>query len=119
MDVYLGNIMCFAFNFAPLYWLECNGQTLNISTNQTLYSLIGTTFGGNGSTTFCVPNLNGTINANNASTAVTFQYGLTTDYGTNVTASQSPLTGTSDTPVSYAISGLTANTLLINTIIEK
>jgi Leucine-rich repeat (LRR) protein len=54
--------------------------------------------------------LNGTINANNASTAVTFQYGLTTGYGTNVTASQSPVTGISDTPVSYALSGLAPNT---------
>lgn len=50
--------------------------------------------------------LNGTINANGVSTAVTFQYGLTTAYGTTVTANQSPVTGTADTPVSKAISGL-------------
>ena len=59
MDVLIGNIMCFAFNFAPSTWIECNGQTLNIANYQTLYTLIGNTFGGNGSTTFCVPNLNG------------------------------------------------------------
>ncbi len=54
--------------------------------------------------------LNGTINANNESTTVTFEYGLTTSYGTTVTADQSPVTGTSDTAVSKAISGLTHNT---------
>jgi hypothetical protein len=53
--------------------------------------------------------LNGTVNANNASTTVTFQYGLTTGYGSTVTADQSPVTGNSDTAVSKAISGLTPN----------
>ena len=55
------------------------------------------------------PSLNGTVNANNASTTVTFQYGLTTAYGSTVTADQSPVTGTSDTAVSKAIAGLSPN----------
>ncbi|MBI9068862.1 MAG: hypothetical protein JEZ09_16315, partial [Salinivirgaceae bacterium] len=54
--------------------------------------------------------LNGTVNANSASTSVTFEYGLTTSYGSSVTADQSPVTGTSDTPVSAAISSLNSNT---------
>jgi phosphodiesterase/alkaline phosphatase D-like protein len=54
--------------------------------------------------------LNGTVNANNASTAVTFEYGLTTSYGTTVTAIQSPVTGTTATAVSYALPGLVPNT---------
>jgi len=54
--------------------------------------------------------LNGSVNANNASTAVTFEYGLTTSYGTSVAAAQSPVTGTSATAVSSAITGLTPNT---------
>ncbi len=54
--------------------------------------------------------LNGTVNANNFSTTVTFQYGLTTAYGTTVTATQSPVTGSSNTVVSKGISGLTPNT---------
>ncbi len=54
--------------------------------------------------------LNGTVNANNDSTAVTFEYGLDTSYGTTVTANQSPVTGTTDTAVSKAITGLTPNT---------
>jgi len=59
MDVYLGDIMCFAFPFAPSCWMECSGQTLGIMANQALYTLIGTTFGGDGINNFCLPNLNG------------------------------------------------------------
>ena len=54
--------------------------------------------------------LNGTVNANDGSTTVTFQYGLTTSYGATVTADQSPVTGSSNTPVSKAIAGLTPST---------
>jgi Secretion system C-terminal sorting domain len=55
--------------------------------------------------------VNGLVNANNASTDVTFEYGLTTSYGTNVIAVQSPVTGNSDTDVSLNITGLVPNTL--------
>jgi phosphodiesterase/alkaline phosphatase D-like protein len=55
--------------------------------------------------------LNGTVNASGSSTAVTFEYGLTTGYGSSVTATQSPATASSDTPVSKAISGLSPATL--------
>ena len=55
--------------------------------------------------------LNGTVNANNDNTTVTFEYGLTTAYGTTVTADQSPVTGGSNTAVSKAITGLTADTI--------
>jgi len=54
--------------------------------------------------------LNGTVNAYNASTTVTFEYGLTTAYGSTATATQSPVTGSASTPVSKAISGLAPNT---------
>jgi alpha-tubulin suppressor-like RCC1 family protein len=54
--------------------------------------------------------LNGSVNANNGSATVTFQYGLTTSYGSSATATQSPVSGTANTPVSAAISGLTPNT---------
>jgi phosphodiesterase/alkaline phosphatase D-like protein len=55
--------------------------------------------------------LNGTVNANNANTTVTFEYGLTTTYGTTVTAVPGTVTGSANTPVSVPISGLTVNTL--------
>jgi microcystin-dependent protein len=45
------------FNFAPAGWALCNGQTLDISQNTTLFTLIGTTYGGDGQTTFALPNL--------------------------------------------------------------
>ena len=55
--------------------------------------------------------LKGTVNANNDSTIVTFEYGLTDAYGSSVTAAQSPVSGSVDTPVNAALSGLTANTV--------
>jgi microcystin-dependent protein len=54
---YLAEIRMFAGNFAPYGWQFCNGQTLAISSNQALFSIIGTYFGGNGTTTFQLPNL--------------------------------------------------------------
>lgn len=57
MDPLLGDIELFPYGFAPSYWMVCDGATLNISTNQALFSLLGTTFGGNGTTTFQLPNI--------------------------------------------------------------
>ncbi|WP_165185475.1 phage tail protein [Caulobacter soli] len=54
---YMGEIRIMAFNYAPKNWAMCNGQTLAISQNQALFSLLGTTYGGNGVTTFCLPDL--------------------------------------------------------------
>lgn len=56
-EQYLGEIRMFGFNFAPEGWAMCNGQTLAISQNTALFSLLGTTYGGNGTTTFQLPNL--------------------------------------------------------------
>lgn len=58
---YLGEIRCFGFNFAPQGWAFCNGQLLAISQNDALFAVIGTTYGGDGSTTFGLPNLQGKI----------------------------------------------------------
>lgn len=59
MDAYIGQIQLFAFGFAPYGWMQCSGQTLQILAYQPLYSLIGTKFGGDGKTTFMLPNLTG------------------------------------------------------------
>jgi len=56
---YLSEIRIMSFNFAPKGWAFCNGQTLPINQNAALFSLLGTTFGGNGQTTFNLPNLQG------------------------------------------------------------
>ena len=55
---FYGEIRMFAGNFAPLGWAFCDGQLLPISGNEALFSLLGTTYGGNGSTNFALPNLN-------------------------------------------------------------
>jgi microcystin-dependent protein len=54
---YLGEIRVFSFGFPPKGWALCNGQTLAINQNQALFALLGTTYGGNGTTTFQLPNL--------------------------------------------------------------
>jgi microcystin-dependent protein len=56
---FLGQLMLASFNFAPKGWFLCNGQTLPINSYQALFSLLGTTFGGNGIQTFALPNLQG------------------------------------------------------------
>jgi microcystin-dependent protein len=56
-DQYLGEIRLAGFNFAPQGWAVCNGQLLPINQNQALFSLLGTQYGGNGVTTFALPNL--------------------------------------------------------------
>ena len=70
---YVGEIRMFAGNFAPLNWAFCNGALLSISENETLFNLIGTTYGGDGVNTFALPNLQsrtpihmGTDSANNS-----------------------------------------------------
>ena len=59
MDEFIGIVKLFAGNFAPRGWAFCNGQILSIATNQALFSILGTTYGGNGQTTFALPNLQG------------------------------------------------------------
>ena len=58
---YVGEIRMFAGNFAPAGWMFCDGQTLPISENETLFQLIGTTYGGDGESTFNLPNLQSRI----------------------------------------------------------
>lgn len=58
---YIGEIRMFGGNFAPAGWVCCNGQLLSISENDVLFNLIGTTYGGDGQSTFGVPNLQGRL----------------------------------------------------------
>lgn len=59
MDPFIGQIQGFGFNFAPVGWLQCNGQLMSIAQNTALFSLVGTTYGGDGQTTFGIPDLRG------------------------------------------------------------
>ena len=56
---YIGEIQMVGFNFPPVGWAFCNGQILTIASNTALFSLLGTTYGGNGQTNFALPNLQG------------------------------------------------------------
>jgi len=58
---FLGVVQLFAFNYAPSGWVQCCGQTMSISQNEVLYSIIGTAFGGDGRTTFQLPDLRGAV----------------------------------------------------------
>jgi microcystin-dependent protein len=60
-EPFLGEIRIFSFNFPPKTWAFCNGGILPINQNQALFSLFGTTYGGNGQTTFALPNLQGRV----------------------------------------------------------
>lgn len=57
MDVFMGTILAFGFNFAPRGWQLCNGQTISIAQNSAMFALLGTYYGGNGTSTFQLPNL--------------------------------------------------------------
>ena len=59
MDPFVAEIRMFPFNFPPRGWAFCNGQLLPISQNTALFSLLGTTYGGNGQSNFALPNLQG------------------------------------------------------------
>lgn len=61
IDPYLGEIQWISFNFAPKDWAFCNGQLLPINQNQPLFSLLGTTYGGDGRVNFALPDLRGRV----------------------------------------------------------
>ncbi len=60
-EPFIGQIAFVPYNFVPQGWAACNGQTLPIAQNQALYSLLGTTYGGNGTTTFALPDMRGRV----------------------------------------------------------
>lgn len=77
-DPFLGQIAFVPYNFAPNGWAECNGQILPIAQNQALFSLLGTTYGGNGTTNFALPDMRGRVlihNGQSASSGTTYTLG--------------------------------------------
>jgi microcystin-dependent protein len=60
-EPFLAEIRLFSFNTVPSGWAQCNGQLLQVAQNQALFTLIGSTFGGDGKTTFALPNLQGAV----------------------------------------------------------
>jgi microcystin-dependent protein len=61
MDAFIGTIMAVGFNYAPRGWVFCNGQTMPIAQNSALFALLGTMYGGDGQTTFGIPDLRGRV----------------------------------------------------------
>jgi microcystin-dependent protein len=107
---YIGEIRLFAGNFEPDGWKFCNGQHLAIATNDTLFQLIGTTYGGDGSTDFALPDLRGRVPVHQgvASSGTTFQIGeMAGTEDVTLTVQQIPahthaLLGTSDAATTNA-----------------
>jgi microcystin-dependent protein len=110
-DPWLGEIALVAFNFAPKGWALCNGQILPISGNQALFSLLGTTFGGDGTINFALPDLRGRVPIHYGQGSGLSSYNMGERGGVEslaLTAAQMPahahalnassLNGTSDTP---------------------
>lgn len=61
MEPLIGQIILFGGNFAPRGWAFCDGQTLEIAEHDALYAILGTTYGGDGRTTFCLPDMRGRV----------------------------------------------------------
>ena len=83
-EPFLSEIRIMSFVFAPKFWALCNGQLLPINQNQALFSLLGTTFGGNGQTTFALPNQAHTISITEMPTHLHVEQASSTDGDTPV-----------------------------------
>ena len=88
-DPYVGEIRIFAGNFAPAGWMFCEGQLLPISENETLFQLIGTTYGGDGQSTFAHPDLRGRLPIHQGNSFVLAQSGGVEDV--TLTVNQTPV----------------------------
>jgi microcystin-dependent protein len=93
VEPYLGQIVLVAFNFAPVGWAFCNGQLLAIDQNTALFSLLGTTYGGDGQTTFALPDLRSRIPLHQGQGSGTSNYAIGQSSGTEqltLTSAQVP-----------------------------
>lgn len=93
-EPFLGTVMIWAPNFAPRGWAFCQGQLLAISSNTALFSLLGTVYGGNGQTTFALPNLQGRVPVGQGQSPGLGQYTLGQTSGTEnvtLTSAQMPI----------------------------
>ena len=105
---YVGEIRMFAGNFAPAGWMFCEGQLIPISENETLFNLIGTTYGGDGQSTFALPDLRGRIpihQGNGFTLAETGGAEEVTLTVTQIPTHTHPLTGSADPGNSRSAAG--------------
>jgi microcystin-dependent protein len=116
-ESYLSEIRIFSFGFAPKGWALCNGQLLPINQNQALFSLLGTTYGGDGRTNFALPNLQGRVPIHfdgshllgqvGGATAVTLNHGTMAAHSHPMQA-DSTTSGTAQTPTTASVLGISA-----------
>lgn len=119
-EPFIGEVIMFAGNFAPRGWAFCNGQLLSIAQNSALYSILGITYGGDGRTTFALPNLQGRVPVHQGQSPGTSQYTLGKASGTEsvtLTLNQLPahnhtvaLSGTGNVSVALGASSANGNT---------
>jgi microcystin-dependent protein len=101
---FVAEIRIFPYNFAPRGWAFCNGQIMPIDQNTALYSLLGTTYGGNGQTTFALPNMQGRVPMNSGTGPGLDPYTLGESAGSaTITLTASEMPGHQ-----HAVSGTTA-----------
>ena len=123
MDPFLGEIKLVGFNFAPQGWALCDGQVLSIAQNTALFSLLGTMYGGDGISTFALPDLRGRVPIHQGDGPSTSQYVIGQVGGTEavtLTSSQMPshghalsgnsAAGTLNTPQNNFVAGVSAGT---------
>ena len=104
-EPFIGEIRCVGFNWAPKDWELCNGQTMSISQNTALFSLLGTSFGGDGKTNFQLPNLNVNTSTNTNANTIRIAGGNMSLFGK---------TATTQIPVSYTIPANVVRVILEN-----
>jgi microcystin-dependent protein len=83
-DPFVAEIRMFGFNFAPSGWAQCNGQLLPLSQNTALFSLLGTFYGGDGKSTFALPNLQGSVPVHQGQGSGLSEYFLGQQGGTEI-----------------------------------
>jgi microcystin-dependent protein len=116
MESYVGEIRLFPYNFAPLGWLDCNGQLLSIADNETLFVLLGTTYGGDGVNTFALPDLQGRVPIHNGTGLGLSSYVLgqkSGSEGVTLVSSQLP----AHTHPTFATTALADSTAPSNTVL--
>ena len=130
-EPYVGEIRMFAGNFAPNGWMLCQGQTLPISENETLFNLIGTTYGGDGQETFNLPNLASRVpvHMGTSPSGITYQIGeMAGTEQETLTAQQIPNhthplvaatgPGTQNSPANNVITSSPSVTLFVQDVLD-
>ena len=115
-EPFLSEIRIFSFNFPPKGWALCNGQFLPINQNQALFSLLGTTYGGNGQTTFALPDLRGRSQIHNGNGHTLGEVGGSEATTLNISALPTHFHDLADRNANNAVVGGSANATTSNPV---